>query len=593
MTLNLNLALNRLLTQEETAKAPMALSPFGNLGRYLFLVALEIYCDSKSLETKDINKYLDLAWQSLDKAALKKMKCPLANQPRQLDTDSVNAVYASKLRAWYRDTIKESRNYTLDEKNLFTKAMSFLSKGEDITPSGLKTMESIAYSISPQMGTLFNNTVNNADKVKPREIKKLFSELKETVRALTGKANLKITDPKISERAQRNKSIASLLDSYKKELKAIRDAFNIVFKKEVARGPVDAETLETKLTNMGFEILFFPSKKNGFKGLVGLVDGKLALFTPKGQQLHGGVHPDAKITLNKNYDPETQDGYYLSYVAPNAATATRVYTIGFRNKADEQKHLHTEVNLGNTDKWITAWRRDLKSNDLMRKVPAVIAYILYMTGARVGSSTESRSATGKAATYGISTLRASQVKVDGTKIDIKYIGKKSMPQHHVLTIADDPYYKICAKVLQDLKKDKSPKDLLFAFPRPTSVTGQVQVITYSFFAKYMKSVGVQKIHSMRHIRGTKLTTELLNSVPFKATGSTLKQKQASADKYMKEKILTKVGDLLGHKATNKSGETKTVWSTSVKSYVNPTVIKDWYLKQHLDIPSWLPKKIES
>lgn len=592
---NLNLSLHPL-TKEEAAKAPMALTPIGKLGRYIFLNALYLYCKAVGNEDylPNILKVIKEDYKNLFvstavygpgfKHAMRVFS--YWKDPASFKLDSV------LLRLYYRDFVKEDPKYNQAEKELFVKSLGFLSKEGMVMPSGLATLEKIAWAVSPSLGEIFNDSVNKVSSVNSSTVKNMFTNLKELAKQL-GSSTLKL-DPKISENAKKKPNLASILYAYQDQLKAIKKTFDAVFKKETINGPIEAKKLEDRFKALGFDIIFFPLYSKGFRGLIGQNEGKLALYTSTGDLLFGGIHPDSKITMTKDYDPKTDNTSYLSYTAPGAVSVTRVYTAKYRNTANEEKHQSTEANLGNTGKWIAAWQRDLKSKDLMRKVPAVVAYILYMTGARVGTSKESTSLTGKGRTHGISTLRVSHVKVTGTSIDMKYIGKKQVAQHHVLKIADDPYLKICASVITALKKGKKPDDLLFSFVRPTSKIGAIQEVNPAFFNKYMKSVGVTHVHGMRHVRGTLLAAEILNGKPWKpsAKAKTLRQRQIEADKYIKEKVLTKVGELLGHKSA-KNGTVSVLWSTSIKSYINPKVISDWYKSKDLVVPKWVPSKLET
>jgi hypothetical protein len=112
----------------------------------------------------------------------------------------------------------------------------------------------------------------------------------------------------------------------------------------------------------------------------------------------------------------------------------------------------------------------------------------------------------------------------------------------------------------------------------------------------MTSCGMSiKVHALRHIRGTELVRNILAKSPWKQpkAGSSLIARQRSADDYIKMNVLTKVGALLGHAAKSKTGEQTTVWRTSITSYVNPVPIINWYKEQKLEVPKWVPMKVEA
>lgn len=580
----------------QTATPAMALTPFGKIARYLFIVGIERYAKQMGDNdgANDVRRYTKQAFDVIDQSVLKTLyripRSRAASTPISVVPTEEQLAY---LRTWYRDVIKEDVEISVEEKDLFRRAMAFITAGKDSTPSSLKSNERVAWQVSTYLGQLYNDIVrlkkDETDVVD--KITTLTESAKRLTKQLTGSSTLKV-DAKVSERAKLDPRVAIDLTAYRGVVKKLKDHFDAIVKRDASSGPIPVSTLEKTLTNMGFEMMFFPTEKTGFRGMIGIVAGKVTLFTSFGKQLAMNIPPDAKVVMNKKYNPELDDTYYLQYTAPNAVTTTSIYTAEYKGRANETKFEDVEANTQHVSKWVKAWKRDIASKDPMKRVPATVAYLLYMTGARVGSSTESLSKLGKERTYGISTLRVEHVKVTSASIILDYNGKKGVQQRHVLKISDDPGYKLCAKTLLELKEGKKKDALLFEFPRPASRAGTLQAVNPSFFKSYLKSIGfVGKVHALRHIRGTALVRELLATEKFNPTGKNLAARQKAADDYIKNKILTKAGELLGHKSTSK-GVAVTAWRTSIQSYVNPRVVADWYTANKLVVPKWVPKTLE-
>jgi len=567
------------------AGTPAPLTPFGKFARYMFIIALEYYAVKKknTVGVKKIKAYVARCYEMVDKSIMRGMGTPIEVLRTSMDAESVYEAYGSRLRSWYRDKIANDADIPKLEKDLYKRSLSFMSTNLETPESGLKACETLAWQISDNLGEIFNTIVRlgegDAD-IDKESIAKLNTELKSVVKRITGKSAINLDGFVPSEKMKINPIFAEMRKEYNTLLKAIRSKFEAILKKETVSGPIEVTKLEAIMDNAGFEVQFFPSSKSGFVGKVGLDHGKMALFTLEDRQISGLIPPRAKVRMNKNYNPEVDDTYVMQYTAPNAVTDTRIYTMRYKGNATESKFNKVEDSAPQVGKWLATWKKDL----------------LYTTGARVGSRTESASKKGAPATYGISTLRIEHVKVTATSIIIAYNGKKGMAQLHNVKIGTDAYLKICAATITMLKKGKKKGDLLFEFPRPTSSAGTLQAINPPFFRNYMTSCGMSiKVHALRHIRGTELVRNILAKSPWKQpkAGSSLIARQRSADDYIKMNVLTKVGALLGHAAKSKTGEQTTVWRTSITSYVNPVPIINWYKEQKLEVPKWVPMKVEA
>ena len=70
------------------------------------------------------------------------------------------------------------------------------------------------------------------------------------------------------------------------------------------------------------------------------------------------------------------------------------------------------------------------------------------------------------------------------------------------------------------------------------------------------------------------------------------KRKKEAEDFMKDKVLTPVADALGHKSM-KGGTVTPLWKTSITSYVMPNIVREWFEKQQLDVPKWVPEKVSA
>ena len=225
---------------------------------------------------------------------------------------------------------------------------------------------------------------------------------------------------------------------------------------------------------------------------------------------------------------------------------------------------------------------------------ATAAVVLYWTGARVGSNATGMASKKGVEGFGILNLRIRHIKFTTTSVILEYAGKKGMHQKHILPM-NDAAHKLVAKHLKQLAAGKGKEDLLFSVPAKTK--GKVTPLTFGLFSKYLKSNGfTMGAHKLRHVRGTSAVKRLLEENTWKPskTATTLAKRQREAEKWIKEKVLVKIANILGHQSKNKTtGVTTPAWQTSIKSYINPDVVRQWFVSNKLDVPNWVPNKLDT
>ena len=503
------------------------------------------------------------------------------------------------IQSWVKNHLANVTAVPSEEKAMVRFAANLVKdafEGVDWSSTKLATGEKYARKVSASLGNAFVDAFIKKDRSKSEikdDIVAAYKELKSLVKSVMGTAGMVIPTDKQKE-LKLSKDGAMEYMRYR-DLKAkINKSRNALLFGMVSEEPMDVDKAAKELLSHGYESTPFPTKADGFKGKVGVDEsGKITLYTTAGKQLTGNVAEGSKVTMNPKYDPELDNAYYCRFRAPNAVSDTQIYTTTLKAANVEEKHTKTKTYAGDIGKWVKTWERDVILKDPMRHVPAAVALILYLTAARIGTSKENQSLTGKEQTYGISTLRKEHVRVSASSIILDYRGKKGMQQKHVIKL-DNKIAKRLAVILKGLLEGKRKGDLVFSFPRPNSRTGAIQEVNPAFFRKYLKASGCPvNPHALRHIRGTNLAEQLIAERPWKpsAKARTLSQRQKEAEEFVKTKILTEVGRILGHFST-KNGKQELQWRTSIQSYVRPEPIIQWFKNHDLETPKWVPKKME-
>lgn len=599
--------LQKSVAIETSALDPHSLTPFGLYARWLFILGLYLKVQKlNNVEAMaEFKPLLDRAFAALNPTDLKMYQIREDWRTMARDGQVILSNYET-INRFFNNYIKNATTIPMDEKGLFQKAIylfkyNHLTGGVGLPGSAVDAMDKLAKQLSVKLGTAFAKAfrlnaggAGSAGEVEGKNtVEALYTRLEELVKKITGKKGVVIPSDTIKELKLKADQPIDLLryNDVRKELATYtKNALYLI----LSNGNLQADKAMKEMEQQGFRDFPFPTSKEGYKGFVGLdKEGKLALFTPGGKLIVGLVAPKSKVTMNPKYNEEKDDTYYFLFRAPGAVGDTRGYTASFRDIKTTAKHAKTTANTDKVGQWVKAWERDLFNKDPMRNVPATVALLLYLTSARIGTSKENQSKKGGAHTYGISTLRKQHVRIGSASIILDYVGKKGVHQKHTLKL-DDKVNRRIAVILKRLLEGKKKDDLVFSFPRPTSRTGAMQEVNPTFFRSYLKMTGVTiNPHALRHIRGTALAVELMNANPWKPSvkAKTLVAKQREAELFLKDRVLKKVATLLGHK-TMKNGVEQELWSTSVKSYIDPSVIVSWFKDKELAIPRWVPKKLE-
>lgn len=304
------------------------------------------------------------------------------------------------------------------------------------------------------------------------------------------------------------------------------------------------------------------------KGFVGQIDEQGRLYTSAGKLISGMLI--GEVVMNPSYDPKT-DNTYVCYLKANKGQALRTANFLKSKKAERFEKVNDFI--GNVDDHRKGWVADLKSLDKKNEILAAMVETIYQTQARIGG--EGNEMDGQP-TFGIATLRRKHVKVLADGIEFDYPGKKGTQQHHTLR-GNSPASRRVVAIVKELAKNKKPEDYLFTF--------RAKPIPPQAVNKYLRSKGINvSIHKFRHLAGTKLAMELLKSAPYNKKNV---PSQAQAEKWIKEEF-KKVGEMLHHR-TGSGEKQKTTAMTAINSYVDPSVLKNWFAGLGLRVPKWVPK----
>jgi DNA topoisomerase IB len=342
-----------------------------------------------------------------------------------------------------------------------------------------------------------------------------------------------------------------------------------------------------------------------FRGKISLSKSPTGFFdyyTKWGKQLDQNVGVD--VIMNEDYDPETDDAAYCTFLprySTDESAHAPAYTLENRKIANGDgyeamrvigKNIE-DIRITSGDKIAEGINKNKESKDRIEWLSACILRLVDLTYARVGSViTKATTHNGKHfevvnkkgklkfVASGMHNLIGKNLKLQGNKVVISYIGKASMPQSHVIS---DPQM---VKVLRQLKKRSGNKGFIFTKEKggslpinTTNVTGYLRKMTGN------KKV---KVKYFRKYHGSRIFSIELAKIK--------KRKNISAQDLAKafNEATLKVGKALGHKKTNKkTEELETVGTTAIKNYIDPVLTTEWFQHFNIDIPKGVAKNIQN
>lgn len=576
------------MTKRMIEEAAMTLTMPVKLAKFFIALKFSDLTKGKAGHNKAVAAAKE-AYTDLDKDALARLGFPKYWNDKAPSFEVIRSTNFPIIKKIVKEKITNNVRVSAEESAVIQTATSFLVKHE---PSEQQIMRAVstANKISPKFGSsLPADEASEGKSDGASSVAGLYGELREIVKKITGKSGIKATQEQLTKAKTGTPQQAALVTKYnaiRRRLVTKYDADLAAYIGQQDKPPYVHDAFK-HMSGLGYEShrIIHATKKVPLK--VNVAGGKVVYITEDGREIDGGIPPDAeKITFMKTYDAGSGTGAYLSYTTPTAVGITRKYTTDHKNDAGKKKFDKADNVAENIGKYVTKWTRDLSSRDDTIAMAATVCMLIYKTGMRVGTKVGSRSISGEVA-YGALTLLSRQVTITASKITLKYKAKKQVDQTHILPIKDK-VDKLILRNLKEFKTGKGADDLVFSYENNR---GTVKRLTPQQLNAYLKSMGYTAgIHKIRHVRGTNLAIELLNSTPWKPKkeDTTLTKKQASAEVYIKTKILEPVAHLLGHK----SKDGKPIWSTSISNYLNPRPFVKWFTDNGLRVPKWVPRTLE-
>jgi len=285
------------------------------------------------------------------------------------------------------------------------------------------------------------------------------------------------------------------------------------------------------------------------------------------------------LTVNKNYG---EKGARANYVFQTQSQdqidkgkgESRKYTTKLWNATRKTDNKWTPVNelTKNIEKIKATWRKAMLTGQGSTKIYGYLAEALYWTSGRIGAKEGS---TDGATTYGISSLLGQHlVSATPQKAKIVYMGKAGQKQTHILDLNAKNMNSNDKKALGLLlkwlaaRKSKVSKDALIF----TTGVGRINTFDFSKWMRKVTGISKFKNHMIRYLRGTAIAQKSLEEA--KAEANKLKKanklNQKEADRIFKAAI-TPVAEGLGHFLNEKPNI-----NTSIKSYIQPDMMINWY-----------------
>ncbi|MFA5669406.1 MAG: hypothetical protein WC967_09180 [Balneolaceae bacterium] len=157
----------------------------------------------------------------------------------------------------------------------------------------------------------------------------------------------------------------------------------------------------------------------------------------------------------------------------------RIETAAHRDAKIKEKHEKLREMAANFPKIQNKLKKDAANGDEAAKV----LYLISKTGFRIGD----KQGAGEVKTYGASSLEGQHISVNGDTVTFKFLGKKEIPQHHVV-------------------KDK----LIASFFKHKKDNEKVFNVSVDTIRKAWKNYGGDKVHDIRSIVATNTAKKVVD-----------------------------------------------------------------------------------
>ena len=401
-------------------------------------------------------------------------------------------------------------------------------------------------------------------------------QLETLVNNLVGRKDIALTVPEAQQ-------IAELKPTEYKAYLSLRKAFNQAYK----------DALVAYIRKSGKDKVKYADalnylKLNGIQhmmseGFDGYIDDRFRLYTKQGKQIEG--MPNAvtfpTIVMNPSYGHPGGGDWVFRADRVDGSKGPTYYTTDFKKNAAQQKFKavadlsHKMPQIRN--KWLALLKRYHKAD--ATAVVACILEMLYEFSARIGSLGNKA---GGSSTYGVATLLVKHAVPDAAgNITLRYKGKDGVPTVHKL-MANNPVHKTLIAVIDDLIKDKDPKERIFTVGDGAKRRG----ITPAEVNRVFKGLGAGDavtVHKIRTYHGTTLFKELMDNV----LNGKRPQNEKDALAIFK-KMGEAVGKRLNHVRNSNTG-TKVTGTTALNNYIDTSIQIQFFRELGIRLPKFLEK----
>lgn len=495
------------------------------------------------------------SWNSL----IKKL-----SDPKLSFSDAVNeqgVALAEKIRTKAKKIVG-NQELTRNQTEFIKKWQLYMRTDSDSALSGVVSLVGEAHN--PELSRLFASSAGLDPK---KDNKTLTNQLKDAVKALTGKAANSIPMDTIQKLKVKSPEKVAHYNKVKRELNKLKKEALMIYVRQSGSKTIDIQKAIKYLESNGIA----HSLAKDFKGKV---DEFGKYYTIYDEPLTGSISNQFPVKMNPNYKKGSTD-----YVATVDTPASKqyIYTKQTKSTRDQEK-FKKATNAANNVKIINRWRKDLngrKGADRKRMLAALVE-IMYLTQIRIGSD---KSKTGGKKTYGLTTLRAKHFKPKGKGYRITFLAKSSvkrvMELHPTISGKKMKSATNLVNLITLLLKDKSGDDYVWVDDKGNRIRARD-------VNSYLKSIGSNiTAKYFRTMRGTTLMMQLLENPKLPANPS---QKQVMD--YFKSSA-EKVGEALGH--MNKTTG-KVTGATAIGNYIDTDIMLNYFSTYNVRPPAALENK---
>lgn len=278
-------------------------------------------------------------------------------------------------------------------------------------------------------------------------------------------------------------------------------------------------------------------------------------FTDDGVRLDTthGIRTNWKVEKNPEWNAKKDNTYYAFDENPETKRKTYYYTQNYMKA-------HKKVKFANVKRFMDLlpgvrekYMKDLTNSEPRRRTYSTAIALVDKCAMRVGNKKSEQNDV-----RGLHNLQVKHMQISGNQVNLHYIGKDKVEQHHKFNVDDT-----IKNNLLDLVKGKQSDDPIFTFEK----LGRIKRITPRFVNRYLRNdLGANvSVHKFRHANGTRIAKEYLDNVDTnKMSPNDIKLALSDA--------ISKVADFLGNTP-----------AAAKKHYIDTTIFEDFLKKGNFKV----------